>query len=196
MERMVNQSEQWRRFIQGSKGAFEELYVQYAKMLYRYGKHFTGDREMLEDTIHDLFVYLFEKRAQLPGSVDSISAYLLVSLRRRLLRNLKQKALIFSMEQLPEVEPPADRQADCDMLEREKREERARLLSELNSQLTERQRQLLYLRFREQLSFREIATVMDITVQSAKNMMQKTLSKLRSSLVSVDVATLSVISDQ
>ncbi|QRX64214.1 sigma-70 family RNA polymerase sigma factor [Dysgonomonadaceae bacterium zrk40] len=163
-------------------------------MMYRYGKHFTGDRELLEDTIHDLFVYLYEKRAQLPKSVDSISAYLLVSLRRRLLRNLKQKALTFSMEQLPEVEPPADRQADCDMLEREKREERARLLSELNSQLTERQRQLLYLRFREQLSYREIAIVMDITEQSAKNMMQKTLSKLRSSLVSIDVATLSVIS--
>ncbi|NMA72623.1 MAG: sigma-70 family RNA polymerase sigma factor, partial [Bacteroidales bacterium] len=46
-------------------------------------------------------------------------------------------------------------------------------------QLTDRQKQIIYLRYREQLTFREIALVMDISYQSAKNLMQKTLQKLK-----------------
>lgn len=183
--RMVDQSEQWHQFIHGSQGAFEQLYVQYAQIMYRYGLHLTGDRELLEDVIHDLFVYLYEKRAQLPRHMESISAYLLVSLRRRLLRHIKEEALTFCLETLPEVEPVADRSAESDLLERENREEREQLLAYINAQLTDRQKQLIYLRFRERLHFREVATIMDISEQSAKNLMQKTLLKLRGSLVPI-----------
>ena len=94
--------EQWRRFIKGSQGAFEQLYVQHVKMLYRYGLHLTTNRELLEDVIHDLFVYLHERRTRLPEQVESVSAYLLVSFRHRLLRSLKEESPTFIIHHVPE----------------------------------------------------------------------------------------------
>lgn len=185
---MVNQSEQWHQFINGSRGAFKQLYEQYAEMMYRYGLHLTGNRELLEDVIHDLFVYLYEKRSSLPRHPESISAYLLVSFRRRLFRRIKEEALTFCLETLPEDGTVADRSAESDLLERENREEREQLIAYIHSQLTDRQKQLIYLRFREQLSFRDIATIMEISEQSAKNQMQKTLLKLRGRLRNTSIA--------
>ena len=175
----VDHLEQWRHFIKGSQGAFEQLYVQHAKMLYRYGLHLTTNRELLEDVIHDLFVYLHERRTRLPEQVESVSAYLLVSFRHRLLRSLKEESPTFIIDHVPEEKLIADRRASSELMDRESRDEKKQLIAYINTQLTDRQKQIIYLRYREQLTFREIALVMDISYQSAKNLMQKTLQKLK-----------------
>jgi RNA polymerase sigma factor (sigma-70 family) len=182
--RVEEQQEQWQSFIKGSNKAFEQLYVQHVKLLFRYGLHLTGNRELLEDVIHDLFVYLHDKRSSLPQQVDSVQAYLLISFRRRLMRRLKEEIPSFTIEILPERELATEKHAGSNIEEKEAAEEKKQLVSYINETLTPRQKQLLYLRYREQLGFKEIASIMEITTQSAKNLMQKTLQKMREAILS------------
>ena len=52
-------------------------------------------------------------------------------------------------------------------------------LSAARSTLTERQAQIIYLRFVRGLSYKEIATVLEMNVQSAMNSVNRAMTKLR-----------------
>ncbi len=47
-------------FIKGETAAFEEVYRRYYSLLYSYGIRMVGDRELVADTIQNLFVVDFK----------------------------------------------------------------------------------------------------------------------------------------
>ena len=79
----------WDNLKNGNSKAFRHIYDMHADALVRYGKKFTDDQGLIEDCMHDLFVSLWRQRENL-GQTDSIIKYLCVSLRRDLIRKLKQ----------------------------------------------------------------------------------------------------------
>jgi RNA polymerase sigma factor (sigma-70 family) len=76
-------TELWQAFKQSEEGAYQYIYHQYAPPLYNYGRHLIKNRQLVEDCLHDLFVYLYEHRQTL-GPTDSIKFYLFRSLRRKI----------------------------------------------------------------------------------------------------------------
>lgn len=60
-----------------------QLYDKHIDNLFMFGTKFTADRELIKDCIQDVFVKLFNKRAQL-DKVNNIESYLYVSLRNRI----------------------------------------------------------------------------------------------------------------
>ncbi len=98
----------WSQLRQGRKAALEALYRAYAPVLLQYGGKFSADRQLVEDCLQDLFVGLWQAREQL-GEVSSVKSYLLVAMRRRVIRQLGRQ------QKRETSEEPEEHQFDCDL---------------------------------------------------------------------------------
>ena len=53
--------------------------------------------------------------------------------------------------------------------------------------LTERQKEIIYLRFVHDMSFDDISQIMDINTQSARNLISRSLQKLRDNISNASI---------
>lgn len=169
----------WNAFQNGSSEAFRLIYNINVDVLYAYGKKFTDENDVVKDCIHDLFVDLWNSRGKL-SSVTNVSAYLCVSLRRRITSLQKRQK---TLQSISAVE-------DCEMLvgynpdDAEEPDKVTAALSRELSKLSERQREVTFLRYYAGLSCTEIADIMGIHAQSVYNLIQRSIKALRSSMKS------------
>ena len=87
---MKSDKEIWNDFRKGKNYALSHIYHQHVQSLFRYGKKFSSDDELIKDTIQDLFFDLIRTRENL-GKTDNICFYLMRAFRRKLVKNLKNK---------------------------------------------------------------------------------------------------------
>lgn len=173
----VNEHKLWKSFKEGDLEAYALIYKMYFFVLYQYGKKISNDAELVEDSIQDLFIKIWNNRENL-NTTSSIKYYLFTALRRKLLDKLKsshakmQSGNDFSQESLLVVE---------DQEEDEMFEQKEAVLKALN-QLSTHQQKLLHLKFYKNLSNKEIAEELGITIQSVYNAVFKTLKSLREQL--------------
>ena len=171
----------WQAFKAGEQPAFLVLYDQHFPALFQYCRQITTDTPLIEDTIHDLFLSLWERRIQL-GAVQSIRAYLLTSARRRLLLHLRQP----STETLSPSLPGDSFEVTSDATSED-------ALSQALQALNPRQREVLYLKFYQNLSYQEVAESLAINVATVYKTAQRSLTKLKSILTTRSVACLTVL---
>jgi len=69
MDPITNDAKLWEDFKKGEKYALTQIYYHYADSLFRYGKKFSSDDELVKDAIQDLFFDLIRTRAKL-GTTD------------------------------------------------------------------------------------------------------------------------------
>ncbi|MFN4144271.1 MAG: RNA polymerase sigma factor [Runella sp.] len=164
----------WSSFKQGDRQAFERIYRGYVQVLYRYGRSFTEDEAMIMDSIHDLFADLWQKRDRL-GDTDNIKFYLLKALKHRLWRSQVIQSKFSPFDSYSQDEETQEKEFESN------RQMEDYLPAQL-SQLTERQREIIHLRFYENLSHQQIAELLQINPQSAKNLLHRTIEALRDGL--------------
>lgn len=176
----------WTDFTVGSQEAFRELYDTYTDVLYAFGLRYTADQELVKDCIHDLFIDLHTYRAGLATSPDSVKFYLLKSFRRKL--NLTQrKSSLFQLNGWldPDQAFPFPQFAFSTehkiMAEEKERETLEALAHEIN-QLPARQREILYLKFKQELDYEEIAALMHISVPTCRTLVYRGVKHLRQQL--------------
>ncbi len=151
--------------------------------MFFYGIKINSDRELVEDSIQEMLADVWASREQL-GDVALIKPYLFTALRRRLMRELSrnsrnsQKLNSYRYEQEPQISFSRE---DRIIEQQQDEQTKSRLLQTLND-LTKRQREVVYLKFYEGLSYAQIAEVMHIKQQSAQNIMQQSLKVLRQKL--------------
>lgn len=179
-EEQLTDSENWLAFINGSKEAYENIYKKYAKPMYIYGLHIVRDGELIEDAIHDVFIKLYNNKEKLPDNIDNIKFYLFVSLKNTLYNQLNKHQDTFRLNIVENTLPDTSGSVEEKWIEGEQNRQNEKIVALLNEKLSSRQQQIIYYRFVEQLSYKEIAALMDINTQSAKNLMQNSLTKLRS----------------
>ncbi|MCL2561234.1 MAG: RNA polymerase sigma factor [Rikenellaceae bacterium] len=164
----------WHAFLTGDKNACSQIYDLYAKRMYLFGLRFTSDKDIIEDAIHDVFVKIYGND-KLRG-VANVRSYLFISLKNTLLNILKKPAT-FRLENL--ILPSVDSDTDLGMLRREQQTGYEIFLSRLDHILSERQRQVIYYRFVEELPLGEIARMLEINLQSVKNILHVSIKKIR-----------------
>lgn len=155
------------------------LYTRHADGLQAYGMMLCRDPDKVQDALHDLFVYLWQHRERiaLPASGK---AYLLVSLRRRLfdkgpatLRHLEPVEESDASQHLTSEDP------ETTWILRESDEELQVRLKTAMQELSDRQREILHLKYVEQLDYEAIGQAMDLNYQSARNLVNRALMALR-----------------
>lgn len=165
----------WNLYRKGDRPAFEKIYYQHVNLLYDYGVRMTRDAPLVEDCIQDLFSDLWEKRMQM-NAVDSVKSYLLVSVRRRIIRKLsstRQNTLPIRLELIA-----CSQDFTPSMLDTISEEQQAQLAYAF-SKLSDKQKEVIYLRFYNQLSYEEIAEVMSVQVKAIYKLMARAMQVLR-----------------
>lgn len=158
--------------------AFEQIITRHYNSLFRFGTRFTKDIGLIEDCLHDLFVYIWDKRLSI-SSTDSIRKYLFKAFRHKMLLELQrtQRRGWVSEDEAAEIAPEHNFEDVLFFLEKERLT--AHKIKAVMSQLPERQQEALYLRYFEGLDIDHIAQVMDINRQSVSNHLHKALTYLR-----------------
>jgi RNA polymerase sigma factor (sigma-70 family) len=169
----VNDTHLWQQMRQGSELALGKLIKKYFNLLQNYGFKFVKDEAFVKDCVQDVFIAIWTHRETIM-SPQSIHAYLLSSVRRKVLREKVRQRLDQKQNANP-VEKEADLldfSHEWLLIEQESLNEMTQKVSELLNELPKRQREVLYLRFYQNLERAEIADIMGINEQSVSNHLQ------------------------
>ena len=157
---------------------FSCLYDTHIDNLFAFGSRFTTDREMLKDCIHDVFVKLFTRRETLE-SVCNVESYLYISLRNRINDEFRRNMRLCDNE-ITDLTMRAV--AEAEEYQSERMERQMALTASIEQyfdKLSPRQRQLINLYFIEQRKYNDICQIMGINYQSVRNLMHRSISRLR-----------------
>ncbi|SDL28687.1 RNA polymerase sigma factor, sigma-70 family [Catalinimonas alkaloidigena] len=174
-----DEQELWRKINQQDRQALTSLYLAYHDTLLDYARKLAHDEALALNCLQELFVQLWHQRGRL-SDVKSVKIYLIVALRRRVVRQLKQEQARSRRQfSFQEVQPALEFSAEeLVMLHETEAEVREQMADSLN-RLPERQREIIYLRYYENLSIQEIADLLHMQYQSVSNNLQRAYKTLR-----------------
>jgi RNA polymerase sigma-70 factor (ECF subfamily) len=163
----------------GDDSAFEEFFIMYQPSVFRFLYRFTGDTQATDDILQDTFIKFWEVKEKL--DLSSSPNALLYKIARNLAINY--------ITRKPPVQPLYD---SNDVLVNifinpEKEYEQAFLMDDYQkaiNTLPERCRAIFILSRYEGFSYSEIAAMLEISLQTVKNQMNKAISILKKRLSS------------
>ncbi len=169
----------WETFLTGNREAFETIYTRHYKSLYEYGMRKLQNEELVRDYVHDLFVKLWMNRNTI-GTTDNIRYYLLASIRNFIINQTAKKSNLnyVDIEEAESFHIHFTAEAGLSHLDDQEEKQSRQVLNALN-QLSPRQKEVLYLRYFEELDFKEIADMMDISVKGVYKLNSRALETLR-----------------
>lgn len=166
----------WDAFRRGDRSAFAQLYFDHYEALLNYGRRFGLPPEPVEDAIQDLFVELWHYR-ETTSATTSARFYLLRALRNQLSRHRRaQPFASVDDDHLPFNVEFSFEQQWIDALDEQGQWQ---ALQQALNALTPRQREVLYLRFFNNLDYPQIAETMQLSYQAARNQVYLALKALR-----------------
>lgn len=163
----------WQEFRNGNKIAYAFIYEQYADRLYQYGMQMVRDQGLVEDTIQDLFITIWHTRKKL-SQVRSIKGYLLVCLRREVLKRVKRKRKLISSDISTNLNSFLfSNSVQEQMIINQTASENKKRIQTILDSLSNRQREIIYLKFYENLSYKEIADTLGLDLKYTYNVASK-----------------------
>jgi RNA polymerase sigma factor (sigma-70 family) len=166
----------WKNFKEGDFSSLGILFEKHYRELFYYGNKIVVLPELVKDTIQDLFIDVWERRDKMTD-VENFKAYLIISLRRELIRQTSKIRKETSADQ-PFPSQFSFSPEDF-LISSEQNAEHTRLLSKSMESLTDRQREVILLRFYHNLEFHEISQVLEMNIQSVRNLLFRALDKIR-----------------
>ena len=165
------------RLLSGDDRAFSALYEKYVNELFAYGSAWQFSEETLEDAVQDVFCKLYFNR-KLLKNVENIRLYLFRKLKNKLIDLFKTSREIYSISESG-MEFIVRSTVEDEMIMNEDRLEIQHKVDSLLSKLTEHQREVVYLRFISEMSYEEIGLLLNITPQTAKNIVFRAMKSMR-----------------
>lgn len=167
------------RLIEGDEDAFCELYATYKNRLIYFAMRFLKSREYAEDVFQDAFTVVWQSRRFINPDV-SFSSYLYTIMRNRILNQLRNAA---NEEKLKEsiLSQALDYTEDtkCEVMLNDLKS----LISHALQQLTPRQREIFEMSREAQLSHKEIADKLGISVNTVQEHISTSLKLIRTYLI-------------
>ena len=104
----TNDRELWDSFKAGDDRAFSQIYETYADLLFSYGMRFTSNREIVRDTLQELFIKLYKNRKNL-STTDHIKFYLFCAFRHQLQNELAKSYPLSILRNVKRLSPSINR---------------------------------------------------------------------------------------
>jgi len=168
----------WQQSLGGDTDAFHRIHRELFQGLFNYSLKVLQDSELAGDAVQELFIRIWMKRSTI-GELRKVKPYFFTALRRQILnqlRNLRLRDLkIGSMPQ-----PDIDFTPEEIVIRKEEYGSLQDRIVELLNALPQRQKEVIYLHYFEDMDYTQIAEIMGIRYQSVLNLTQKALQKLRS----------------
>lgn len=187
-------SELWHAFKQGDVEAYRDLYQIHAGYLLNYGLRLHNVLNVVEDCVQEVFIDLWQYRKNLADPND-VRFYLMRSLRNRIGKHFRKNQPYISgfddAIELPFLIEPSSEQR---MIELTIDEELRQRIQFAIKALTPRQKEIIYLRYFNDLSYEQICELMNINYQSARTQHYNALKVLRNELKNSNLIVFSIIS--
>ena len=177
----------WSLLKSGNQEALSLLVHRYYDDLFRYGSGFTEKVTMVEDLIQDLFCDLWQKRVTL-SDVLQIKPYLFTSVRNRIFRQLAREKKLVSLDKAVLFRFDIDFSPEDLFILQQDKMIVTKVLNDYINQLSPRQKEVIFLRFYENLTYEAIAQIMSISVPYLYLLIHKSLAKLRVLMVENGIA--------
>ena len=153
----------------GDEASFEALYARYRDWVASNAYRYTRSRDDALDVLQETFVYLF---GRFPGFElrAKMTTFLYPVVRNLSLGIVKKRARTVQ----PDEDTPEPAAGEPRDLERERRD-----LARVVRRLPEAEREVVTLRFADEMSLAEIARALDAPLGTVKSRLHKALSRLR-----------------
>ncbi|MCE7062237.1 RNA polymerase sigma factor [Dyadobacter sp. CY343] len=174
----IDEKHLWQEYRAGNILALGNIMQSLYPDLFHWGMRLYGEREFVKDCIQEVFLNLWKLHGTI-GEVENVKGYLLMVLKIHMLRELSDKNQMLQACIDDDYTFAVEFSADSQMIEEEHEIYQFRTLEKVLNSLPQRQKELIYLRFYQNLSFEQIASVMNLGRQSAYNLFQKSLNSLR-----------------
>jgi RNA polymerase sigma-70 factor (ECF subfamily) len=154
--------------------AISQLYHQYAPGIYGYIASRVGDPALADDLTSEVFLRALEGLSRFEYRGISLSAWLYRIAHDRVTDHFRQQARQKTLpleERFLPVQNGLERQVEANL--------EAQRLKKAIDQLTPEQRQVILLRFKAGLKLKEVAYVMDKSIDAVKMLQLRALERLR-----------------
>ena len=181
LARTGNQEEQFiiQRMIEGDKRAFRYFFDKYYRELCNFVNIYLKDEMLAEEVVQDIFVYFWENKQKIKIH-SSVKAYLFGASKYKSLNVLRsQKDNLVWFEAIETSENYID---EIPMEQFSGIEEFRKILNDAILQLPEKCREIFLLSKKQELSNKQVAEQLGISVKTVENQMTIALKKLRDSL--------------
>ncbi len=180
-------------------------YKEYLDSLYSYALHLGFDEGSAMDAIHDVFYKLCTQHASL-DEIHNLKFYLFRALRNRLI-DQKRTTREFASSSIPPLAHSHSQEGsnsddslpfhlnvtvEDELIQKEDAEEIRQKVENVLKRLTDRQREVIYLRYIQECSYEEISEIMQISVAASRNLVSKSIVKLRAASLTMTLFLLSV----
>lgn len=165
----------------GNKEAFAHIYKIYLNPLYLYGTKLCNDESLVKDAIQEVFLDLYLKREKNKTNPGNLKFYLILALKRNLIRKLKRNRKILKYSSSNELVFEPVYCIEKKIIEEEIDKEVNLEILNILKKLPAKQKEAIYLRFNESLEYTEIAELLQISVESVRKQVYRGLKKIRES---------------
>jgi RNA polymerase sigma factor (sigma-70 family) len=160
----------------GDRAAFAEIYDRYADRLHDFCVGMLRDREAAADCVQDVFVTAATKLVQL-REPDRLRSWLYAIARSEALARIRDRKREQLSEELPEM--PS---GEADMATLAARTELADLIRDASGGLSDRDRVVLELAYRQGLDGPELADALGVTARNANTLVERLRETIARSL--------------
>lgn len=175
----AERDKQWAIRIQsGDREAFKALFQTYAEPLCTFAEQYTESSEIAEELVQDLFLKIWEDRRDWSPS-GSVKSYLYTATRNLALDYLKHERVVDEWREGRSQDGRSTLKAPDENFRHKKLHRAVRSAVE---ELPERSKQVFELSRQHGLTYREIASVLDISVKTVETHMRRAFKSLREQL--------------
>ncbi len=166
--------------VDGKRDGLGCLYKLFAKDLFKYGLSICGNSNEVSECIHDFFVFLWENRAKL-GNIANPKAYLFLSFKRKLIKQIEKQKNIDDLD-IKYEQQFFETSVEEELIIEESEKEYLNKLAVALKTLSDREREVVHLKYFEKYSNEEISKHLDINNQSVRNLLYRAIQNLRKNL--------------
>ncbi|SMC62292.1 MULTISPECIES: RNA polymerase sigma factor [Pedobacter] len=168
----------WDNIIGGDQKSYQKIYNKFFDMLYEYGMRINYDEELVKECIQNLFIKLWVNRHTI-HSISNFKPYLLVSLRSAIYNSIRDQKRDRIISLTGEYTFQLEFSAESAYIKKEiDKEQAAKILNALNK-LSTRQKEIIFLRYFEELDYKEISQIMNISIKGGYKLTARALDALR-----------------
>jgi RNA polymerase sigma factor (sigma-70 family) len=173
----ANQPDLWAKASGGDHNAYALLHASLYPGLYQYLFKIVKDEDIAADLLQELFVKLWQKRNRV-GVLRNVKAYFFTAARSMAINYFRQvKSQSIRIENYTPVE--MDFSAEDIIISAENDTNLKSVMTNALNTLPARQREIIYLKYYEEMDYQKIAEVTGIQYQSVINHVFRALQTLR-----------------
>ena len=156
------------------------IYNRYVDDLHTYALYLGFEKKVIMDAIHDVFCK-FAASEKLLQDVSNIKFYLFKSLKNRLYDIYKARKEYAELSAIDLQETPFNIQVTIEerLIVQEEQQQIKNQLAEMLESLTERQREIVYLRYVQEYDYAQISELLNISVHGCRKLLSKAMQNLR-----------------